>query len=75
MAPRFRRPVAEQFTAESQNASTTYLQWRAAAFGGMQIGCITILERNASGKIVAAAIHHRPVGAVLRFSAKIRDRA
>jgi hypothetical protein len=62
------------FTAESQNASTTYLQRRATAFGGMQIGGITILERNASGKIVAAAIHHRPVGAVLRFSAEIRDR-
>ena len=49
-------------------------QWRATAFGGMQIDGITILERHASGKIVAAAIHHRPVGAVLRFSAEIRDR-
>jgi hypothetical protein len=37
-------------------------------------GCITILERHASGKIVAAAIHRRPVGAALRFSAEIRDR-
>jgi pimeloyl-ACP methyl ester carboxylesterase len=63
-----------EFTAESQNASTTYLQWRARAFGGMQIDGITILERRASGKIVAAAIHHRPLGAVLRFSAEIRDR-
>jgi len=63
-----------EFTAESQNVSTTYLQWRATAFGGMQIDGITILERHASGKIVAAAIHHRPVGAVLRFSAEIRDR-
>jgi len=40
----------------------------------MQIDGITILERHASGKIVAAAIHHRPVGAVLRFSAEIRAR-
>jgi hypothetical protein len=63
-----------EFTAETQDASTTYLQWRATAFGGMQIGGITILERHTSGKIVAAAIHHRPVGAVLRFSAEIRDR-
>jgi len=63
-----------EFTAESQNAATTYLQWRATAFGGLQIAGITILERHASGKIVAAAIHHRPVGAVLRFSAEIRDR-
>jgi hypothetical protein len=26
------------------------------------------------GKFVAAAIHHRSVGAALRFSAEIRDR-
>jgi hypothetical protein len=63
-----------EFTAESRDASTTYLQWRAMAFGGMQIGGITILQRHTSGKIVAAAIHHRPIGAVLRFSAEIRDR-
>jgi hypothetical protein len=63
-----------EFTAESRDASTTYLQWRAMAFGGMQIGGITILQRQTSGKIVAAAIHHRPIGAVLRFSAEIRDR-
>jgi hypothetical protein len=54
-----------EFTAESQHASTTYLQWRATAFGGMQIGGVTILERKTSGTIVAAAIHHGPVGAVL----------
>jgi hypothetical protein len=63
-----------EFTTEAQSASTTYLQWRATAFGGMQIDGVTILERDASGKIVAVAIHHRPLGAVLRFSAEIRDR-
>ena len=63
-----------EFTAESQSTSTTYLPWRATAFGGMQIAGSTILERHASGKIVAAAIYHRPVGAALRFSAEIRDR-
>jgi hypothetical protein len=40
----------------------------------MRIAGITVLERDASGKIVAAAIHHRPLGAVLRFAAEIRDR-
>jgi hypothetical protein len=63
-----------EFTADSQVASTTYLQWCATAFGGMQIAGITILEHQANGKIVAAAIHHRPLDAVLRFSAEIRDR-
>jgi pimeloyl-ACP methyl ester carboxylesterase len=63
-----------EFTAEAQSASTTYLQWRATAFGGIRIDGVTVLERNAAGKIVTAAIHHRPLGAVLRFSAEIRDR-
>ena len=63
-----------EFTAEAHNGPTTYLQWQATAFGGMQIRGITILDRDASGKIVAAAIHHRPLGAVLRFAAEIRNR-
>ncbi|MGA9362274.1 MAG: alpha/beta hydrolase [Mycobacterium sp.] len=63
-----------EFTAEAHCASTTYLQWRATAFGGMQIRGITILDRDGSGKIVAAAIHHRPLGAVQRFAIEIRNR-
>jgi hypothetical protein len=63
-----------EFTAEAHDASTTYLQWKATAFGGMPISGITILDRDAAGKIVKAAIHHRPLGAVLRFAAEIRDR-
>ena len=42
-----------EFTAEAQSASTTYLQWRATAFGGMQIEGVTVLERDARSKIVA----------------------
>jgi pimeloyl-ACP methyl ester carboxylesterase len=63
-----------EFTAEAQSASTTYLQWRATAFGGVKIAGITVLERDATGRIAKAAIHHRPLGAVLRFAAEIRDR-
>jgi ketosteroid isomerase-like protein len=63
-----------EFTAEDHSGSTTYLQWRATAFGGTEIKGITVLERNASGKVAVAAIHHRPLDAVLRFSAEIRDR-
>ena len=63
-----------EFTAEAHDASTTYLQWKATAFGGVQIGGITILDRDANGKIVSAAIHHRPLGAVLRFATEIRNR-
>ena len=62
-----------EFTAEANDASTTYLQWKATAFGGMQIGGITILDRDVNGKIISAAIHHRPLGAVLRFATEIRN--
>ncbi len=63
-----------EFTGEAHSGLTTYLQWRATAFGGMQIKGVTILDRNADGKIVAAAIHHRSLDVVLRFAAEIRDR-
>ncbi|UNC02781.1 nuclear transport factor 2 family protein [Mycolicibacterium boenickei] len=62
------------FTAETTDGSTSYVQWRATAFGGMAIRGITILERDTEGHVVSAAIHHRPLGAVLRFSAEIRNR-
>jgi pimeloyl-ACP methyl ester carboxylesterase len=63
-----------EFTAEAHDGPTTYLQWKATAFGGTQIRGITILDRDASGKIAAVAIHHRPLGAVLRFATEIRNR-
>ncbi|MFF3559273.1 alpha/beta fold hydrolase [Streptomyces sp. NPDC002574] len=63
-----------EFTAEATQDSTTYLQWRATAFGGLPISGVTVLEKNADGKIVHAAIHHRPLGAALRFSAELRAR-
>ncbi|OCB13916.1 alpha/beta hydrolase [Mycolicibacterium porcinum] len=63
-----------EFTSETTAGSTSYIQWRATAFGGMAIRGITILERDAEGRVASAAIHHRPLGAVLRFSAEIRDR-
>lgn len=62
------------FTAETTAGATTYVQWRATAFGGMAIRGVTILERDTEGRVVSAAIHHRPLGAVLRFSAEIRHR-
>ena len=63
-----------EFTGESTDGSTSYLQWRATAFGGMDIRGVTILERGADGRVTSAAIHHRPLPAVLRFAAEIRNR-
>jgi pimeloyl-ACP methyl ester carboxylesterase len=62
------------FTAEATNGATTYLQWHATAFGGTPIDGVTIITRDAGGRISSAAIHHRPLDVVLRFSATLRDR-
>jgi hypothetical protein len=63
-----------QFTAETTDNSTIYLQWHATAFGGMALKGVTVLERDVDGRIVGAAVHHRPLEAVLRMSAELRDR-
>jgi pimeloyl-ACP methyl ester carboxylesterase len=62
------------FTQQAVNGSRTYLEWEATAFGGMRLDGVTILTKDDSGRIVRAAIHHRPLGAVHRFSAELRTR-
>jgi hypothetical protein len=63
-----------EFTDSAHAGSTSYLQWRATAFGGMEIRGVTILDRDPDGKVTSAAIHHRPLPMVLRFSAEMRNR-
>jgi pimeloyl-ACP methyl ester carboxylesterase len=62
------------FTHEASNGERTYLEWKAAAFGGLELRGITILTKGDDGRIVRAAIHHRPLGAALRFSAELGKR-
>lgn len=62
------------FVYEASQGLRNYLEWKATAFGGMPIEGVTILTKDKQGHIVRAAIHHRPLGAVLRFSAELRDR-
>jgi len=62
------------FTNEATNGPRTYLEWTAAAFGGEELRGITILTKGDDGRIVRAAIHHRPLGAALRFSAELGKR-
>jgi pimeloyl-ACP methyl ester carboxylesterase len=62
------------FTHEASNGSSTYLEWEATAFGGVAISGVTVLTRNDRGQILRAAIHHRPLGAALAFSAEMRKR-
>ncbi|MEU6572599.1 alpha/beta fold hydrolase [Streptomyces sp. NPDC046805] len=63
-----------EFTYDSSRGPRTYLEWEATAFGGMPIQGVTILAADDDGRIVRAAIHHRPLGAALRFSAELRAR-
>lgn len=61
------------FTHEAKNGSRTYLEWEAA-FGGVDLRGVTVLTTNDAGEVVSAAIHHRPLGAALRFSAELGRR-
>jgi pimeloyl-ACP methyl ester carboxylesterase len=62
------------FTHEASRGPRSYLEWEATAFGGVVLQGVTILTKDDSGQVVHAAIHHRPLGAVLRFSAELRKR-
>ncbi|MCW3065584.1 MAG: hypothetical protein JWN32_2756 [Solirubrobacterales bacterium] len=62
------------FTHEASNGARTYVEWEATACG-LTMNGVTVLTKNESGQIVGARIHHRPLGAALRFSAELRERA
>ncbi|MEU2618440.1 alpha/beta fold hydrolase [Streptomyces sp. NPDC007157] len=62
------------FTQETVSGDRTYVEWQATAFGGTRIDGVTILTKNADGQIARAAIHHRPLGALHRFSAELGRR-
>jgi hypothetical protein len=62
------------FTRQAVNGPRTYLEWEATALGGLALHGITILTKDEDGKITHAAIHHRPLGAVLKFSAEVGRR-
>jgi pimeloyl-ACP methyl ester carboxylesterase len=62
------------FTQESSQGRRTYLEWEVTAFGGTQMRGVTILTKDEQDRIVRVAIHHRPLGPALRFSAALRRR-
>jgi hypothetical protein len=63
------------FTHEASNGPRSYLEWEATAFGGLVLYGVTVLTKDEEGRIVHAAIHHRPLGAALRFSQEMHKRA
>jgi hypothetical protein len=62
------------FTHAAVNGLRTYLEWEAEAPTGTKFSGITILTRNADRLIGHIAIHHRPLDAVLEFSAEMNRR-
>lgn len=63
-----------EFKKETKGTDRAYLEWEASAFGGVEIHGVTIITRNEAGAIVNLAIHHRPLGAALQFSAELARR-
>ena len=62
------------FTHQAENGARTYLEWQAKAFGSESFAGVTVLTKDEKGLIVHAAVHHRPLAALLRFSAELRER-
>lgn len=63
-----------EFVAHATIGNDQYLQWEARAFGGIEISGVTIITRNEWKAIQNVAIHHRPLGAALKFSVAIGER-
>ena len=51
-----------------------YIEWEAQTFSGVQLKGVTILTRNENGALAHIAIHHRPLGSALQFSALLGER-
>jgi hypothetical protein len=63
-----------RFTHEASSGPRSYLEWEATALGGLELRGVTVLTKDESDRIVHIAIHHRPLGPSLRFSAELAKR-
>jgi hypothetical protein len=61
------------FTHESAAPGRSYLEWELEALG-QQVQGVTVLSFDSTGLIGNVALHHRPLGAVLAFSAEMGRR-
>jgi hypothetical protein len=61
------------FTHESTARDRSYLEWEQEGLA-QRIAGVTVLTVDESGLIVNVALHHRPLGAVLAFSAEMGRR-
>ena len=61
------------FTHESTAQDRSYLEWEQEGLAE-RIAGVTVLTFDESGLIVNVALHHRPLGAVLAYSAELGRR-
>jgi hypothetical protein len=61
------------FTHESTAQDRSYLEWEQEGLA-QRISGVTVLTFDGSGLIVNVALHHRPLGAVLAYSAEMGRR-
>jgi hypothetical protein len=61
------------FTHESASPDRSYFEWEQEALAQLIKG-VTVLTIDDSGLIVNVALHHRPFGAVLAYSAEMGRR-
>ena len=61
------------FTHETVAGGKTYMEWQGEAFGSPIAGT-TIVTRNEAGLIEGIRLYHRPLSAVIRFSAELAKR-
>ena len=64
---------ALSFTHESTTSDRSYLEWRLEALD-QQFDGITVLSFDSAGLVDNVAVHHRPLGGLLAFSAEMSRR-
>ncbi|MEY2196934.1 hypothetical protein AB7942_30145 [Neobacillus sp. BF23-41] len=62
------------FTRSTTAGLQEYKEWEAQTFDSVHLKGVTVLTRNENKAIAHIAIHHRPLGGALKFSAVLRDR-
>jgi hypothetical protein len=62
------------FIAQAKSEGRTWLEWKAQTFSGIELAGVTVLELSEAGKITSIGIHHRPLEALLKFSAELGRR-
>jgi hypothetical protein len=64
---------ALSFTHESTASDRSYLEWRLEALD-QQFDGVTVLSFDSAGLVDNVAVHHRPLGGLLAFSAEMSRR-